>query len=161
MKVGDKYVLHSNSFPWMSKELDEFAIVTVVEVKTNVRDMWTGKCEHTGLRAQAASGVEYFCNWDSFPSDSMSPYWSWISKEPLREWYDLVFVTQLGYHPEKVPEIVAAQDFIKFCPIHRDFYYVRRDEGCWQCYMEREHGKKRRVNPSPWGNWSRNDGAEV
>ena len=164
MKVGDKYVLHSNAFPWMDKEPDEFKIVTVVEVRNDVKDMWTGERKHTGLRAKDEDGVEYFCNWESFPSDSMTPQWSWMCKEPLSEWYDLVYVTRMGQHPTKVPKIVAKQDFIKFCPEHKDFYYVRNETGCFDCYMEKKYGKKKQViknTPSPWGTWRGQDGTAV
>jgi len=79
----------------------------------------------------------------------------WISKEPIREWFDLVYVTRQGYRPDKVPEEIAQIDFIKFCPTHRDFYYVWTERGCFDCYMEKEHGKKKQEpkKPDPWGHW--------
>ena len=159
MNVNDKYVLHNVAFPWIhSDKIDKIVIVEVVEVKTDVADMWTGEKIHTGLKAKDENGTEYFCNWDSFPSDSMTPYWSWYCPEPSETWYDITYVTGQGHKPEKVPEIIANQDFIKYCTIHEDFYYTRNGTGCFDCYMENKYGKKLNAvntvkNNSPWGNW--------
>lgn len=165
MKVGWKYVLHSVAFPWLERgKQDEIIIVTVTEVRKDVKDMWTGEKKHTGLKAVDANGVEYTCCWDSFPSDSMTPMWQWFCPSTKDFWFDLAFVTQQGRHPTAIPEVVRNLDFFRFCDVHREFHYVREGDGiagCWQCHLEQQYPKRRRereekeaAGKSIWGHWT-------
>ncbi len=159
MKVGHKYVLHSNAFPNTNPEPDRFVIVTVVEVKTDVKDMWTGKCEHTGLRATDETGKEYFCCWESFPSDSMTPMWLWTSKHggKFEEWFDIAYVTVMGEFPVVLPDCLRLP-FLDFCEKHHEFTYLREEgDGCWKCRHNVDNVDTEKVpegNVIPWGFWT-------
>jgi hypothetical protein len=49
--------------------------VTITEVK-KVPDMWSDK-QYEGWKAVSETGEEFTCNWNSFPSDSMTPTYFW------------------------------------------------------------------------------------
>lgn len=61
--------------------------VVVVETKEvpNTYGPGTG----TGLRAEDAEGVSYFCHWEQFPDEAMSPYGLWFSGSApdIKLWY--------------------------------------------------------------------------
>lgn len=154
MKVGWKYLLHSQAFPMMNLDKpDYFVVVEVVEVRTDVTDAWTGEKKHTGLRAVDAQGKEYFCCWESFPSDSMSPMWMWYSNNnnDTSLWYDIVY---LGHteHPNKLPDALKL-DFLIFCEIHHEFSYKREpDDKCWQCELDNHIAARANTNNTiNWG----------
>lgn len=159
MKVGYKYVLHSNAFPNSNPEPDRFVVVTVVEVKNDVRDMWTNKNDCTGLRAVDATGKEYFCCWEVFPSDSHTPMWRWHSLVgKIEEWFDLTYVTLMGEFPVSVPDCLKL-DFLHYCEKHHEFTYLRNPgDTCWQCALkngEEDLEPTPKGDVIPWGFWTR------
>jgi hypothetical protein len=63
--------------------IDSEVDVRIVESKI-VKGMWAGN-DHLGYRAEDDAGKSYYCNWNSFPDDSMTPMWHWWCDKELWE----------------------------------------------------------------------------
>ena len=150
MKVGDKVLLHTEAFPDTdyAKE-DIFIPVIVTEIREDVPNMWSGEKNCRGWKAKGLEdGREYSCNWNSFPSDSMTPRWQWDIDLEYGMLYDIAYV-----HPPFKPAFVEKYDFLKYCDKHKTLYYDNTGQqelfkkvkmsGCFDCYMEQEYGEKR------------------
>ena len=76
MKIGDKICLWGTEYnPNYYKVLHEIN-VTIIEEKI-VPDMWTGKLDCKGYCGIDDKGRKFYLNWNSFPSDSMTPQHYW------------------------------------------------------------------------------------
>jgi len=160
MKVGDKYVLHSVAFPQQDRSPDLFVVVEIVEIKTDVMDAWTGEKNCTGLKAMDTRGREYFCCWDRFPSDSMTPMWRWTCKygNKFEEWFDIVYVTHMGEFPVELPDCLKL-DFLHYCKKHHEFTYIRNPgDTCWRCQHLTEEPELEEMPKGDvihWGYWTK------
>lgn len=133
--------------------VQEQVIVTVTEVRTDVRDMWTDEKRHKGIRAISDTGELFQCNWNVFPSDSMSPtfYWDAINfrNGERVQAIDAVQAYNSGisvyvYKNEKVKPV---GNHIDYCVEHDKVYYVQGSERrfeCWDCFMDTVRANNRR-----------------
>jgi hypothetical protein len=132
--------------------MDTFVAVTVVETK-HVPCMWGGSSGGLGVHAEAEDGRKFRCNWESFPSDSMSPYWMWHMDGWEKDkgldindfvWYDITqgLMFPVDFEPLFLPQF---SDIISRCRDHHNLHY--KTVGCFQCYLESEypHVKEERL----------------
>lgn len=165
MKIGDKkirekWILHKVMFPKDSTDRDEFVLVTVVEAREV--PVIFGQGTGIGVRAIAEDGREFRCNWDRFPDDSSTPYWSWDYRDEhgnFEEWFDVT--TGLLARVERKPIFVDKwSDIIYWCPIHLMLWY-RGDksdpielQGCMYCFFEQKNSKEISRPPQKhWNGW--------
>ena len=146
--LGKKLVLHTVSFPEMEKEEeDQFFEVEIVEAKL-VNNTW-GAGESFGYRAIDKEGKEFFCNWNCFPDDSMTPMWSWDDRKKM--FYDITYIRNC---PKK-PKFIDQFESIEWCEIHKRIYVVDKRFGCFDCFTEEQHPevKQKREAEQTWKGW--------
>ena len=151
MQIGDKILLHKVPFPYQSQDVDEFIAITITEEKNDVPCAWTCKPKYKGYRAIGDNGDLFEANWDSFPSDSMTPFWMWMNRTRGEYWYDVVYIT----HTTELifaPIFLQKYNFINYCDRHGQLYYIEREIGCFDCYMERKYNKPREKQIH-WKGW--------
>jgi hypothetical protein len=144
--VGEKIVLHNVAFPSKSNKMDTFVAVTVIETK-QVPCVWGGSSGGLGILAESADGRKFRCNWETFPSDSGSPYWMWYMDGWEKDkglnvedfiWYDVTqgLMFEVDFEPIFLPQF---SDILGHCQIHKSLYY--KADGCWRCWLEEKYPK--------------------
>lgn len=139
MNVGTEIVVHKVEFPHIQKtEIDSFKLLTVVEIKNDVRGMFSGKKEFTGYRAIDEKGESFFLNWDVYPDDAMCPVKMWHAKvgEELDIWYDVTQVIDVQRKPKWLSANLEFDKLIGYCERHRCLFYRYEENGCWNCHLE-------------------------
>jgi len=127
-----KVALHTVSHPGLtSQEPDEFIVAEVVEYK-DVKCMWSDEIyKNGGWLAKSEDGRIFKCNWSTYPSDSMSPYWNWGEFHEdgtfLKLWYNM---------NQGLRDIPCCPKYLKdngfdLCEIHDDIFNV--EAGCYGC----------------------------
>jgi len=144
--VGLEFVLHKVEYPASSPNEDEFVRVEVVEVRTDVPGDWDEE-DHRGWKAEGDDGCTYYCNWNSYPSTSMTPNKIWRS-ETGRAWYNVTLVRELDFRPGFVDRYA---DLLNWCPRHLRLSYIR-PHSAWDPCFECEHDKPSKVKKS-WVGW--------
>lgn len=166
-QIGRKLVLHSVPFPDLEKkETDRFVIIEIIETK-DVPDMWCNKThKNHGWKAKSEDGRYFFCNWSSFPSDSMTPAWIWYEANENHkgfkgEWYDITMVRNAPGLPPELKD----NDVVGYCEKHRKIYeidgYLFPEEdapNCFDCYLDWKYPEKREkmvhgIKEGPWKGW--------
>ena len=113
---------------WVLKNFDakEYVEVRVVETRP-VKGTWGGG-DYEGWRAVDSNGVNYFCNWDSFPDDSMMPSSTW-----WRDGGGLFFdvMQMFSLEPSEKIELCSYFDSLNYCYNHLKLY--RTADGCFRC----------------------------
>lgn len=151
-KVGDIYTLWTTKY---SREayndqmgrshsgyfVREQIIVTVHQVKHDVIDMWTGERRHTGLLAYNDCDEEFKCNWEVFPSDSMTPtyYWQAVRRNgDLVQPVDSVQAYNGGFsvYAFDNKKALPIGNHVKHCTKHDKVYYTWTTIGCFNCHIE-------------------------
>lgn len=161
--IGRKIILHKIPFPENSKEKDEFVLVSIDKIK-EVPCLYNRKEYQEGWRAVDASGNHYYCNWQYFPDDSMTPTWSW-QNEQGQAWYDVTQgLSRIPFHPVFVEQF---SDIIHYCPEHQRLDYINnfqndawinfaKNQGrslknpCFDCLIGLEPVGKKEGN---WNGW--------
>jgi hypothetical protein len=113
------------------------APVTIVEVR-QVPGMWGSKEKYEGWRAQDAEGKNYYCNWHSFPDDSMTPAYYWDTPDwgdDMMRWIDAEQAYSMHVAPHVRPNHTKAvpvgavvcekHDTARLPPLK-----------CWRCEIE-------------------------
>jgi hypothetical protein len=167
--LGKKIVLHRIAFPDLNeREADEFTIVEIVELK-DIPDAWREGEIHKdgGWKAKDKDGRFFVCNWGTFPSDSMSPTWSWFeideNGEYIKQWYD---ITQGLYGAPGLPPALKDNGVVDYCPKHKIIHEINTggflgDGGpdCFQCWLDYKYPEKRKdkepwkETKGPWQGW--------
>lgn len=108
--------------------------VTITEVRS-VRGIWGGG-EHEGWKAVARDGREFFCNWKSYPDDSLSPTYWWSHTDSLGNYVRLTDACQAyGLIPHSFPSgRKASPRGAKICKLHNR---AMIDVGCWRCSLDK------------------------
>jgi hypothetical protein len=121
--IGTRFVLHKN--------FKEFVEVKVIELK-DVPCMWGGRGDYKGYKAVDSEGLFYYCNWSSFPSNSMSPMSNWISGK-LGSWINVI-----GNYYDRFEDLEKiANSFPKtigHCKKHKVLFTPKWD--CYYCTKE-------------------------
>jgi hypothetical protein len=157
MKKGTKLLLHRIAFPDKHpNEIDQFVAIEIIEVVKNVPDMWTGEEKHEGYVALGSDGEKYLCNPHSFPSDSITPNWTWNRENEtdveLMEWYDVTYVWPVIRKPSFLNN--EEFNFVEYCFSHGKLFY-RIESGCFSCHLEQAYGKPhhRLIRDKVCGGW--------
>ncbi len=149
--IGRKLVLHTVAFPEHSTEEDKFVLVEVVETRP-VKCCWRPEETAEGWKAIGEDGRSYYCCWDSFPDDSMSPRWMWYCDE--EPWHD-VCQGIFADIPSKPKFVDKYSEVLYYCDKHRRLDYKERvlagsTYDCFYCYLK--HPPKK-VEDEHWKGW--------
>jgi len=152
--IGTRWLLHKNAFPDHGGDgVDQFVAVTVIDAR-RVPGTY-GKGLHWGLKAEGEDGEFYYCNWQRYPDDAMTPMWMWNSDTAI--WYDATYVGHTARIPRRPKWLRKYKDFVGYCKTHAEVFYTRSHHGlCFDCFMEKEYGKpRRREEPkrATWEGW--------
>lgn len=151
MKLGQKYVLWRSEYK-RDAYIDQFEhqhagylvleqiVVTVSEICNTVKDMWTGLNNCTGWKAVSESGEVFTCNWEVYPSDSMTPTYYWDVREDARGLWQPEDACQAW---DMYPHVDAnGQKIMPIGTIICDKHHIASiDEPCWRCAFEKEKEK--------------------
>ena len=133
-QVGRSLILHTVPFPAESDEVDRFMMVTIAETR-EVPGTWDQSKTHPGWRAIGENNKSFYCNWEVFPDDSMTPAWSWADEEG-KAWYDVCqgIYQPIPFKPWFVDRYYAV---IHYCEKHRRLDYFR-DSEAWRKMCEED-----------------------
>jgi len=162
-QIGRLIILHKVPFPYQSEEEDEFVLIEIVETR-QVPAVWEPDKTYEGWKALGEDGVHYYCNWSSFPDDSMTPSWSW-NDEHENIWYDVAqgIYAPIPFRPDFVDRYHAV---IHYCERHKRLDYYNKSEAwknicleeghrpsnpCFDCFTKRP--EKEEKAPKTWVGW--------
>ena len=100
-------------------------MVTISETR-KVPGSWQPDKKYEGWKAISEDGKTYFCNWEVFPDNSMTPAWAWTDEDG-EVWYDVC----QGIHepiPFKPWFVYRYYAIIHYCERHRRLDYINRSE---------------------------------
>jgi len=120
-------------------------VVTVIEERHDVPSMWGPEANNDGWIARAdEGGREYYCNWEIYPDDSMTPAYFWDTKVEGAEFWQPEDAVQ-AYNSKHIPHVRpdgsrAVPAGVEICPKHDYAWYIRKGlvsgEQCFKCMCD-------------------------